>query len=111
MSSGDSLSKAGMRRHVDSGPPAPDPDTLTQVARRIASTERAMRTALAEPDKLIPLPLEIGDRIRLRDMVLEAACKLTIFVCRSGSRRCPRQFAQAPRRERGRSCMSGSRIC
>ena len=64
-------------RRVAAGAPATDSDPSGQAARSFARAQSAMQTALAELNKLIPLPLDVGDRMRLQSLLAEAASKLT----------------------------------
>lgn len=56
--------------------PAPPPDPAAEAGRSFANAERAFQTGLAELDKLRFMPLDIGDRMRLRTVICEVSGKL-----------------------------------
>jgi hypothetical protein len=56
--------------------PAQSADTEAEAARAFAKAGRAMRTALAELDKLRLMQLDIGGRMKLQTAIGEAAGKL-----------------------------------
>jgi hypothetical protein len=59
--------------------PAPPAGTAAEAALQFAKAERAMRSALAELDKLRLMPLDIGGRMRLQSAIGEAAGKLKLL--------------------------------
>jgi hypothetical protein len=67
-----------LRRHaaVASEPPE---DATAEASRCLAKAERALRTALAELDKLRVMTLDIDARIRLQTTIGEAAGKLKLL--------------------------------
>jgi len=58
--------------------PAPRADPADEEARSFAKAERALRTALAEIDKLRVMPLDTGGRMRLQSVIGETAGKLKL---------------------------------
>ena len=58
---------------------APSADAATEAAHCFAKAERALRTALAELDKLRLMPLDIGGRMRLQTAIGETAGKLRLL--------------------------------
>jgi len=66
-------------RREAAGAPAPPDDDAAEAARQFARAERALRTALAELDKLRVMPLDVGGRMRLQTTIGEAAAKLKLL--------------------------------
>jgi hypothetical protein len=60
--------------------PAPPADAANAAARCFAKAERALRTALAELDKLRLMPLDVGGRMRLQSAIGETADKLEVLA-------------------------------
>jgi hypothetical protein len=69
----DALRRGAGKAHV---PPA---GTAAEAAFQFAKAERAMRSALAELDKLRVMALDIGGRMRLQSAIGEAAGKLKLL--------------------------------
>jgi hypothetical protein len=67
-----------LRREAEKAP-APPAGTAAEAALQFAKAERAMRSALAELDKLRVMPLDIGGRMRLQSFIGEAAGKLKLL--------------------------------
>ena len=59
--------------------PAPSAGAAAAAARQLAKAECAMRTALAELDRLRLMPLDIADRMRLQAAIGETAGKLKLL--------------------------------
>jgi hypothetical protein len=58
---------------------APPADAAAEASRCLAKAERALRTALAELDKLRVMPLDMDARVRLRSAIGETADKLSLL--------------------------------
>jgi len=67
-----------LRREAANAPPPPA-DVAAESARSFTKAERALRTALAELDKLRLMPLDTGGRMRLQTTIGEAAGKLKVL--------------------------------
>ena len=66
-------------RHKAAAAPAQAADAAAEAARSFAKADRALRTGLAELDKLRLMPLDIGGRMRLQTAIGETAGKLKML--------------------------------